>query len=77
MNIFYNSPASRIVLGVALVLISPVFSFAQIQHGGQPLGWGEPWDQNLTWNTFESLDLEALAAEDAVTATIVAWPSTN
>ena len=70
MNIFYNSPASRIVLGVALVLISPFFSFAQIQHGGQPLGWGEPWDQNLTWNTFESLDLEALAAEDAVTATM-------
>lgn len=57
-------------LGWLVLVGSPIQGIAQLSHGGQPLGWDAPWSQPLSWHTFESLDLEQLAAEDAVTATM-------
>ena len=43
--------------------------FAQIQHGGEPLHWGET-APNVACKTFAPLDMATIAAEDAVTATM-------
>ena len=59
---------SRLLILCLLALPFQVFS--QLGHGGQPLGWNTTWEPSLSWHTFDALDVEVLAAEDAVTATM-------
>ena len=46
-----------------------VHAHAQIQHFGEPMHWNESIQPSLNWRTFAPLDVAALEAEDAVTAT--------
>ena len=76
-------------LTLLLLLAVPFSTLAQIEHGGEPLMWGQSFEPALTWQTFDALDLEQLQAEDEVTATMkdapwrfgieheVAWDMTN
>lgn len=55
---------------MALVMLgTATIGVAQIEHGGEPLHWGELTPE-INWRTFGALDLSTLEAEDAITATM-------
>ena len=64
-QIAMNFRLSALSLSFALSL----GAIAQVQHGGEPLHWGESIP-TIAWRTFAPLDLDVLSAEDAVTATM-------
>ena len=45
-------------LTLLLLLAVPISTLAQIEHGGEPLMWGQSFEPALTWQTFDALDLE-------------------
>ena len=57
------------LITLSLLFASSVGAIAQVQHGGEPLHWGESIP-TIAWRTFAPLDLDVLSAEDAVTATM-------
>ena len=57
------------LITLCLLFASSVGAIAQVQHGGEPLHWGESIP-TIAWRTFAPLDLDVLSAEDAVTATM-------
>jgi lysyl endopeptidase len=68
MNSFRITKLAAIatILGAFGGLLAP--THAQINHGGEPLNWGQPFEQNLNWKSFQALDTETLSTEDAATA---------
>ena len=64
------NPATRVLTFCAFAALSMCPVQAQIQHSGQPLHWGDNDQVLVNWKTFAPLDLAALEAEDAVTATM-------
>ena len=69
MKINSLAPAGQWAV-LTLALLCSTSLLAQISHGGHPLNWGEEVNYELNWMTFDALDVDALAAEDAVTATM-------
>ena len=57
-------------LAAFAALLLPTWALGQIEQGGKPLHWGEPIQETVLWETFGALDLDQLAAEDRVTATM-------
>ena len=57
-------------LAACAALLLPAWAFGQIEQGGTPLHWGEPLQETVVWETFGALNLDQLAEEDRVTATM-------
>ena len=57
-------------LAACAALLLPTWAFGQIEQGGKPLHWGEPIQKAVVWETFGALDLDQLAEEDKLTATM-------
>ena len=57
-------------LAAFAALLLPTWALGQIEQGGKPLHWGEPIQETVVWETFGALDLDQLAEEDRVTATM-------
>ncbi|MGB2291979.1 MAG: trypsin-like peptidase domain-containing protein [Flavobacteriales bacterium] len=57
-------------LAAFAALLLPTWALGQIERGGKPLHWGEPIQETVVWETFGALDLDQLAEEDRVTATM-------
>ena len=57
-------------LAACAALLLPAWAFGQIEQGGTPLHWGEPIQETVVWETFGALNLDQLAEEDRVTATM-------